>query len=77
MVCVVIGVPQTWSILYVFGGENIAGSYEFYMGMIIDRLAEQTNGPYLLTLSFCNTFVCALNGILEGNFSLVKICNLY
>ena len=65
LICVCVGIPQSWSILYVYGGENIAGSFDYYMGRLLANLRE-SNAPYLLQLSFVNTFVCALNGILEG-----------
>ena len=65
LICICIGLPQSWSILYVYGGENIAGSFDYYMGHVIAKL-KASHAPYLLQLSFVNTFVCALNGILEG-----------
>ena len=56
LICVCIGSPQAWSILFLFGGEKVSGKISEFGHM----------GPFLLQTAFINTLFCALNGILEG-----------
>jgi len=68
LICVCLGLPQCWSMLYIYGGEKISGNQyvKSYAQSFYEGVKESRNGPLLLQLAFVNTFMCAVNGILEG-----------
>ena len=68
LICVCIGLPQCWSMLYIYGGEKISGNQyvKSYAQSVFEGVKDSKSGPLLLQLAFVNTCMCALNGILEG-----------
>ncbi|CAG5106684.1 Oidioi.mRNA.OKI2018_I69.chr1.g2954.t1.cds [Oikopleura dioica] len=65
---VAIGIPQAWSILFVYGGEQVSGEYDPSGSFFLRFLALQdfNNPAFILQLCLVNTMACAMNGILEA-----------
>lgn len=79
---VAIGIPQAWSILFVYGGEQVSGEYDpngsFFLRLFGEKrrnfvllkvflgVQDFTNSAFILQLCLVNTMACAMNGILEA-----------
>ena len=55
LICVFIGIPQCFSILFLYGGKTLS----------------DWPGEFILALALINTLFCACNGMIEGSVRLL------